>query len=294
MNNYNELLENLRQDVIRLEEEGYTIMEIATELNVGREWVYSIINNIDNNKAVEAVFNAINNDKKYRIASKEALGKITNLSLDKVNRALKILVEVGRISKAKLWKRELLASVDKEFYKSDEMKDLMDMYDKGYNTYYIGYVFGVNPNTLRKHISSYRIARGMEKRKTLISPSLTKDKMMMEYTHFINHHLDDLTDNMDEKNKELFKMNLEKLTDEVVDNFDIDSVHEVMINDKGNKRNWTKDEEAQLIKMKQEGYKNSEIAKELRRTLSAVRLRINMLRKDGVIIGKEEESDNGD
>lgn len=41
MNNYNELLENLRKDVIRLEEEGNSIMEIAKELNIGLDWVCS-------------------------------------------------------------------------------------------------------------------------------------------------------------------------------------------------------------------------------------------------------------
>lgn len=219
MNNYNELLENLRSDVIRLQEEGYTVIEIATELNIGIDWVCSIIKDNEFYDEDKKVYEAIVNDTEMEIDKKHDLVKKTDLSIVQINSALERLLASRKLSEAKLWKRRLLPPVDKFYYDKHE-KDMFDMYIRGYHLDYISYVFKLNPDTLRKTMHSHKNMKGLDNREGLgESSGVRRNRMLMELIHFVNHHFDDLTARMDERNKRIFRRNLDVLKEELVEDY---------------------------------------------------------------------------
>ena len=219
MNNYNELLENLRKDVIRLQEEGNSVIEIAKELNISIDWVCSIIKDNKFYDEDKKVYDAIVNDTKMEIDKKYDLVKKTDLSIVQINAALTRLLASRKLSEAKLWKRRLLPPADKSVYNKNE-KAMFDMYIRGYHVDYISYVFKLNPDTLRKTLHSHRNMRGLDNRGGVgESSGERRNRMLMEMIHFINHHFNDLTARMDERNKQVFRRNLDVLTEDLVEDY---------------------------------------------------------------------------
>lgn len=153
------------------------------------------------------------------IDKKHDLVKKTDLSIVQINAALERLLASHKLSEAKLWKRRLLPPEDKTTYAKNE-KAMFDMYIRGYHLDYISYVFKLNPDTLRKTLHSRRNMRGLDNRGglgELERPSLGRNRMLMEMIHFINHHFNDLTARMDERNKQVFRRNLDVLTEDLVE-----------------------------------------------------------------------------
>ena len=94
------------------------------------------------------------------------------------------------------------------------------MYIRGYHIDYISYVFKLNPDTLRKTLHSHRNMRGLDNREGLgESSGARRNRMLMEMIHFINHHFYDLTARMDERNKQVFRRNLDVLTEDLVEDY---------------------------------------------------------------------------
>ena len=221
MNNYNELLENLRRDVIRLQEEGNSVIEIAKELNIGIDWVSSIVKDNEFYDEDKKVYEAIINDTEMRIDKKEDLIEKTNLSMVQINASLERLVKSHKLSEAKLWKRRILPPIDKSFYDKKE-KEIFDMYIHGYRVDYISYIFKLNPDTLRRTMTTRRQKKGVYTRAALKesgSTTLGRNRILMEMIHFINYHFDDLSVHMDERNKQVFRRNLDTLTEDLVEGY---------------------------------------------------------------------------